>query len=57
VKRLLHAAGFDIFSAVSRKAKYPDLLNKFIGSEGMRPVREGYDFHDEVGILIEAIKL
>lgn len=53
--KLLEKAGFEIVQVKGRKAEDPIQLGAFHAGEGMRPAR-GYDFHGDVGCLIEARK-
>lgn len=52
--QLLDKAGFDIEEITPRTA-LPETIKNFNVSEGMRPAR-GYEYHDEIGLLIEARK-
>lgn len=54
VRKLLEKTGFKIKDIVSRTANNDP--NLFYRAEGMKPA-QGYDFHREVGVLIEAIKI
>lgn len=53
--KLLESCGFKIVEAVGRTADLGLLRNLYHG-EGMRPAKE-YPDHDEVGLLVEAIKI
>jgi 2-polyprenyl-3-methyl-5-hydroxy-6-metoxy-1,4-benzoquinol methylase len=53
--KLLERTGFEIKEIMPRSSHDPDLLREFIQGEGMRPA-QGWDFHDEVGVLVEAVK-
>lgn len=52
--KLLEESGFEVMDIKSRKG-VPSNLGGLYLREQMRPAR-GYDFHDEVGVLIEARK-
>ena len=54
VRKLLEKTGFKIKDIVSRKSQYN--ITSFLKEEGMRPA-QGYDFHGDVGVLVEAIKI
>ena len=54
VRKLLEKTGFKIKDITSRVAN--NSPSDYFSGEGMREAR-GYDFHDEVGVLVEAIKI